>query len=50
VQGAPHPSLVHRPQQGAGPREQAALLVPWGTMACGGLFCFQEQYCLFEIE
>ncbi|XP_044455787.1 ATP-dependent RNA helicase FAL1 isoform X3 [Triticum aestivum] len=30
--GAPHPSLVHPQQQGAGPREQAALLVTWGQI------------------
>ncbi|XBI53464.1 hypothetical protein VPH35_035691 [Triticum aestivum] len=24
--------------------------VRWRTMACGGLFCFQEQYCLFEMR
>ena len=28
VQGAPHLSLGHAPQQGAGPGEKAAMLVP----------------------
>ena len=24
--------------------------VRWRTMACGGVFCFREQYCLFEVR
>ncbi|XBJ23550.1 hypothetical protein VPH35_001666 [Triticum aestivum] len=24
--------------------------VRWRNMACGGLFCFQEQYCLLDIK
>ena len=24
--------------------------VRWQTMACGAVFCFREQYCLFEVR